>query len=76
MRASFRAVYQRSSQRRRPIASISLFQSRATPTACEGKGVRAAGVFPWHCTCRLISVQDIREAALAAVIQKAGEMSK
>ena len=34
-------------------------------------GPRAAGVFPYHCTCRLISVQAFREAALAAVNESA-----
>ena len=41
MRSSFRAVGQRPSQRRRPFASISLIQSRATLQHCE---VRAHGL--------------------------------
>lgn len=67
MRASFRAVCQGPSRRRRPIASIS--PDPVSRHSDRNGEVRVRGLpvfFPLHCTCRLISVQAFREAALAA----------
>ncbi len=60
MRSSFRAVGQRPSQRRRPFASISLIQSRATPTHGWSKGARAAGVDSVRRTIRLSTSRPSR----------------
>lgn len=64
---SSHAARQRHHPRRHPIASISPIRSRAIQQALSELDARAAGVFSCHCTCRLISVQAFREAALAAV---------
>lgn len=63
MRTSFRAVRQRPSQRRRPFASISLIQSRATLQHCE---VRARGLPVFCVALHLPAYQcpDLPRAAL------------
>ena len=64
MRASFRAVCRRRSQRQRPNASISPFLSRATPQACEVR-LRGLPVLIPYVALPAIDVQAFPRAVLA-----------